>query len=81
MQEPSQARWIGASRLLVALASAVFLMASIGAAQITQIIDATGDGAGNTLGFPYGIAVDGSGNVFVTGSNTNNAFKVTPGGA
>ncbi len=47
---------------------------------ITQIIDATGDGAGNTLGAPHGIAADAAGNVYVTGEGSNNAFKITPTG-
>ena len=47
---------------------------------ITEIIDATGDGAGNTLSIPFGIAVDGSGNVFVAGAVSDNVFKITPGG-
>ena len=46
----------------------------------TEIIDATGDGAGNPLGFPSGIAVDGAGNVYVTGQFSDNAFQVTPSG-
>jgi predicted nucleic-acid-binding Zn-ribbon protein len=47
---------------------------------ITEIIDATGDGSGNTLAGSYGVAVDSSDNVFVTGSNSSNAFKIaTPG--
>ena len=49
-------------------------------AQITEIIDATGDGAGNPLFSPFDIAVDGSGNVYVTGLGTDNAFKITPAG-
>ncbi|UCG16714.1 MAG: SBBP repeat-containing protein, partial [Phycisphaerales bacterium] len=48
---------------------------------ITEIIDATGDGAGNALDNPYGIAVDSVGNAYVTGANTDNAFKITPTGA
>ena len=47
---------------------------------ITEIIDSTGDGAGNTLNAPKPIAVDGSGNVYVTGFFSSNAFKITPGG-
>jgi len=43
---------------------------------ITEIIDSTGDGGGNTLGGPKGIATDISGNVFVGGQFTNNAFKI-----
>ena len=32
------------------------------------------------LGFPRGIAVDGSGNAYVAGYSTSNAFKIAPGG-
>ena len=47
---------------------------------ITEIIDSTGDGGGNTLDAPHGVAVDASGNVYVTGSNSSNAFRIeTPG--
>jgi len=47
---------------------------------ITEIIDATGDGAGNLQDFPTGVATDSSGNVFVVGLGTTNAFKIsTPG--
>ena len=54
-----------------------------GAAQskiITQIIDSTGDGGGNTLSSPGGIAVDGSGNVYVIGRDSDNAFQIDPKG-
>ena len=47
---------------------------------ITEIIDFTGDGAGNKFASPFGVATDVSGNVFVPGSRTHNAFKITPGG-
>ncbi|MCH7869451.1 MAG: SBBP repeat-containing protein [Myxococcales bacterium] len=43
---------------------------------IMQIIDAMGDGYGNSLVQPWGIAVDASGNVYVTGAISQNAFKI-----
>jgi len=43
---------------------------------ITKIIDATGDGGGNALSEPFDVATDSSGNVFVTGRVSNNAFKI-----
>ena len=38
----------------------------------------TGDGAGNTLFGPNLVAVDTSGNAYVTGLFSDNVFKVTP---
>ncbi len=46
-------------------------------------LDGAGDGTGNLL-VPYGVAVDGSGNVYVVGgahTSHDGVFKVTPGGA
>ena len=43
---------------------------------ITEIIDSTGDGGGNDLRFAAGIAVDGSGNVYVGGLGSNNVFEI-----
>lgn len=47
---------------------------------ITEIIDDLGDGQGNVLNNPFGIAVDGLENVYVSGANSQNVFQVTPGG-
>ncbi len=45
-----------------------------------EIIDIDGDGLGNQLRGPSGIAIDDAGNVYVTGGFTHNAFKITPEG-
>lgn len=47
---------------------------------ISAIIDSTGDGAGNPLANAMALAPDASGNVFVAGGGSNNAFRVEPGG-
>ncbi len=47
---------------------------------ITEIIDASGDGAGNPLDGSISIAVDGAGTVYVTGYDSDNAFRITPAG-
>ena len=47
---------------------------------ISEIIDANGDGNGNTLDGPRGVAVDSTGNVYVAGGGSDNVFKITPGG-
>ncbi len=51
------------------LLSVVIAVPLTGTAQITEVIDATGDGGGegDTLGRAVGVAVDGSDNVYVTG--------------
>ena len=47
---------------------------------IVEILDATGDGAGNLLDGAFGVAVEPDGTVYVTGNTSNNAFQITPGG-
>ena len=66
----------------VMLAVSVLALASPSNAQngITEIIDSTGDGTGNTLDNAYGVGVDSNDNVYVTGYYSDNAFKITPGG-
>ena len=61
--------------------SVLMFTGDAGYGQITQIVDQTGDRAGNALRIPYDIATDGSGNVFITGRLSDNAFKITPDGA
>ena len=53
---------------------------AVPAKTITEIIDSTGDGAGNPLDQPEAIAVDDSGNVYVAGLSSNNAFQIEPNG-
>jgi hypothetical protein len=62
------------------LAVAVLALASPSNAQyvITEIIDSTGDGGGNTLENPPDVAVDSSGTVYVAGYLSDNAFKIQP---
>ena len=61
----------------ILLGGSLLLAAALAQAQtITQIIDSTGDGAGNGLSAPFDIATDPSGNVFVTGAGSDNAFKI-----
>ncbi|MEZ5215132.1 MAG: SBBP repeat-containing protein [Ilumatobacteraceae bacterium] len=47
--------------------------------EITEIIDISGDGAG-MLTYPSAVTVDGVGNVYVTGSTSNNVFRVSAAG-
>ena len=54
----------------------VFKIASTGT--VSQILDATGDGAGHALTSPGGIGVDTAGNVYVTSSN-DTVFKISSG--
>jgi len=44
------------------------------------IITVAGDGHGHLLYYPHGVAIDSSGNVYVVGLISNNAFKITPAG-
>ena len=48
------------------------------AGTITEIIDASGDGAGNTLDGALSVAVDGAGRLYVTGEHSDNVLQITP---
>lgn len=75
----------GAERVFVAGDNThnVFMITDpCGANFATQIIDGTGDGQGHTLSVPLFVAVDGSGNAYVTASGSDNVFRIAdPGGA
>jgi len=72
--------WL-APRLAAAAGLGLTLLDPVAGAQCTtQILDSTGDGVGNALDLPGGIATDELGNVYVTGLASDNAFQVTPGG-
>ena len=64
--------------------AATIVLAPIANAQITEIIDSSGDGAGNTLdcgnSTACDVAVDGLGNDYVAAFNSDNVFRITPGG-
>jgi len=64
--------------LLIPLESSV-QVAHAGLPLITEIIDSMGDGVSG-LSSPIGVAADVAGNVYVTGFDSANAFKITPGG-
>lgn len=56
-------------------------VAAAGQAQtVTEILDWTGDGVGNFLSGPNAIARDSTGNLFIIGAGTNNAFRISPDG-
>jgi len=80
---PPDSRRTWWKKALILTLLAVFLVTLASAAQaqtITEIIDATGDGTGNTMEGPNDVAVDSSGNVYLAGRDSDNAFKITPGG-
>ncbi|MEE8155383.1 MAG: hypothetical protein V3T53_10570, partial [Phycisphaerales bacterium] len=67
------------SRILRAIAVITGLCLAAGSGRvtaqtITEIIDATGDGAGNIFDRPFFIAVDAAGNAYVAGDFSDNAF-------
>ena len=72
----SIAIWISA---LMPISGATVPISGATYGQITQIIDSVGvAGTVDALARAAGIATDGSGNVFVTGSISSNVFKITP---
>ncbi|MGB0714995.1 MAG: SMP-30/gluconolactonase/LRE family protein, partial [Phycisphaerae bacterium] len=46
----------------------------------TAILDATGDGMGNTLSAPFAMTTDAQGNMYVAGYASNNVLKRAPDG-
>ncbi|MBN2214728.1 MAG: SBBP repeat-containing protein [Bacteroidales bacterium] len=73
--------------VLFSICSVLFLYLNSGspvnAQTISMILDGTGDGTGNVFEGTEsvdGLAIDISGNVYVAGGTSNNAFRITPGG-
>ena len=63
-------------RCIAASAVTMALVASASGAQIVEIIDAAGDGTGNTLDGASSVAVYGSGSVYLSGQVSKNAFMI-----
>lgn len=59
---------------------ALLPLASPAAAQIAQILDASGGGTGQVLDAPAGLVVDTAGIVYVGGAASDNVFRITPEG-
>ena len=70
----------GAIAVVLALGLAVLPVNVMAQGNIIEIIDASGDGAGNPFEAPRRIRVDGTGNVYVAGSGSDNVFQITPAG-
>jgi hypothetical protein len=67
--------------LLLLLPVALLVLARVSSAShITEMVDVTGDGAGNGLDEPNDVAVDSNGNVYVTGYRSDNVLKISPDG-
>ena len=66
--------------IAILIAATVALSAPQAVAQaIIEIIDSTGDGAGNVLLKPVGVSVHPSGTVYLTGYESHNAFEIVLG--
>ena len=52
------------------------ILSATASAQITEIIDTTGDGAGNPLDETRSIAVTDAGDAYVTGRESDNALRI-----
>jgi DNA-binding beta-propeller fold protein YncE len=71
------------TRFFIRLLASTLLLTTIPpvfAQTITEIITATGDGLGNVLQGTFAIDTDTSGNVYVSGQDSDNVFKITPAG-
>ena len=65
----------------VMLACMAVWTSSVVASTITEIINASGDGVGNVLGGPMGVAADADGTAYVVGYYSDNAFEIASLGA
>jgi len=69
-------------RLALSTLTLVMLAATSAAAEerVVEIIGPGGDGKGNQLRVPRGLARDTKGNLFVVGAQSDNVFRVSPDG-
>ena len=51
------------------------------AERIVEVIGPAGDGKGNPLRAPIGLARDATGNLFVSGMLSDNVFRIAPDGS
>jgi len=54
----------------------LLMVCGLSQAAIMEIIDTTGDGSGNTID-GVGLNVDAQGNIYLTGTNTDNLFRIS----
>lgn len=59
----------------------LLVSAARGSAQTVTIIEASGDGQGQPLSGPRGLAISSSGQVYVAGAVSDNVFEISPDGA
>jgi hypothetical protein len=75
-------RWVVEAMLVIVVLTGARAVVSTLAGGISGTTGAYADASGTNAGFkfPYDVAVDASGNVFVADSNNHRIRKITPGG-
>lgn len=67
-------------RLLYSALYALFPLAPVALAQVTELINISGDGLGNGMSAPSALAIDRQGNVYVCGEGSDNVMRIPLGG-